>query len=83
MGWPAGASKALLANRLFRPLARTIDIVRVRGGLEPVAKNRVTDQRLEAGGDIGAMVLETVETVGRLELPPSCKLHFPLLAKWT
>ena len=63
------------------------DIVRVpalagnRAPLEAIPKDGVAEKGLETGRDIGAVVLETMEAIGRFVLSPSIQGHIRLLAR--
>ena len=48
-----------------------------RGPLEPVAEDRIAKQRLEARRDVGAVVFETMEAIGRFVLSPGIHDHIP------
>ena len=47
-----------------------IDAAQSRRSLEPSPHHWFGQQRLDARGDIGAVVLQTMKTPSRLELPP-------------
>ena len=48
-----------------------------RSPLEPVAEDRIAKQRLEARRDVGAVVFETMEAIGRFVLSPGVHGHVP------
>ena len=48
-----------------------------RGPLEPAAEDRIAKQRLEARRDVGAVVFETMEAIGRFVLSPGVHSHVP------